>query len=355
MSRLRMAVIGVGHLGKEHARILAGLEEVELVGVVDVDAEHAQSVARRLGTTAYADFRPLLTQVHAATIVVPTTLHFAIAAEFLSRGIPILVEKPLAADLGQAVELLNLAQRNYVILQVGHIERFNPAFEELQRRPLQAKFVTCQRVGPYSGRSTDIGVVLDLMIHDLDLLLALVRSPVRRVEAVGASIFGGHEDIANARIHFDNGCIADLTASRVCPAPERHMRVWGPEGYAHLDFRQRALRFIQPSENLQGRRFDPRRLKDELYSQHLQMCEIDCDQGDQLTRELRHFVTCVRAHEAPLVGGIEARNAIALAVRIQDEIRRHEWDGNDQGAIGPTQLPPPMGRLFAPVPTSQAA
>lgn len=355
MARLRMAVVGVGHLGKEHARILAGMDDVELVAVVDVDAEQAQLVARRLNATPYTDYWPLLNLVDAVSIAVPTTQHYAIAAEFLRRGIPTLVEKPLTANLDEAVDLLTLAQRNYALLQVGHIERFNPAFEELQRRPLQPKFVTCQRVGPYSGRSTDIGVVLDLMIHDLDLLLTLVPAAVKQVEAVGASLFGGHEDVANARIHFANGCIADLTASRVCPAPERHMRVWGPEGYAHIDFRKRSVRFIQPSDQLRVRCFDPRRLKDELYSHHLELCELDCNQGDQLTRELEHFVNCVREHSSPLVGGLEARRAIALAMQIQERIRKHQWDGHRDGAIGPQQLPPPRGRLFTPSAQSEAA
>jgi predicted dehydrogenase len=355
MARLRMAVIGVGHLGKEHARILASMDEVDLVGVADINAEQVEAVARRLGTTAYTEFWPLLSQVDAVSIAVPTTQHPSVAGEFLRRGIPALVEKPLAADLSQAVELMLTAQRNYVQLQVGHIERFNPAFEELQRRPLQPKFVTCQRVGPYSGRSTDIGVVLDLMIHDLDLLLTLVPAPVRHVEAVGASLFGGHEDIANARIHFANGCIADLTASRVCPAPERHMRVWGPEGYAHIDFRKRALTLIQPAEHLRLRRYDMRRVKDELYTRHLELCELECEQGDQLTRELRHFVQCVREGTPPLVGGVEARNAIDLAMQIQERMRRHEWEGRRDGAVGPTQLPPSLGRLFAPAPRSEAA
>ena len=212
-----MAVIGVGHLGKEHARILAGLPEVELVGVADVNLEQAQAIAGRLACCAYASHRPLLHLADAAVLAVPTVHHYVLAAEFLRRGIPLLVEKPLASSLEQAEELVEIARRQRLVLQVGHIERFNPAFEALRRYHFQPKFVECERVGPFTGRSTDIGVVLDLMIHDLDLLLALIQSPVRSVEALGVAIFGGQEDIANARLQFANGCVANLTTSRASP------------------------------------------------------------------------------------------------------------------------------------------
>ena len=219
MTRLRLAVIGVGHLGKEHARILAGMSAVELVGVADVNAAQAEAVALRCGTQAFGDYRALLPLVDAAVVVVPTLHHHAVAAEFLHRGVPVLVEKPLAANLAEAKELVELAQRQGVLLQVGHIERFNPAFEELARRPSGRGSWVASAVGPFSGRSTDIGAVLDLMIHDLDLLLALVRSPVRDVTALGASVLGGHEDVAQARVVFENGCVANLTASRISTAP----------------------------------------------------------------------------------------------------------------------------------------
>ncbi len=226
MVRLRLAVIGVGHLGKEHARILSGLPGVELVGVADVNAAQAETVAQRCGTRAFGDYRSLLPLVDAAVVVVPTFQHHAVAADFLRRGIPILVEKPLAADVTQAAELVELARRQAVVLQVGHIERFNPAFEELTRRPFRPRFVSCERIGPFTGRSTDIGAVLDLMIHDLDLLLALVQCPVREVEALGLSVLGGHEDVAQARLLFENGCVANLSVSRVSAAAVRRMQMW---------------------------------------------------------------------------------------------------------------------------------
>ena len=363
MARPRLTVIGVGHLGKEHARILAGLPDVELVGVADVNAEQAEAVARRHGTRAYADHKLLMQAVDAAVIVVPTAYHHAVAGEFLRRGIHLLVEKPLAANLEQAEELTELAGRHGALLQVGHIERFNPAFEELERRPLQPKFVTCERLGPFSGRSTDVGVVLDLMIHDLDLLLALVQSPVHSVEAIGVSVLGGHEDMASARLTFANGCVANVSASRVNPVPLRHMHVWAPEGYAGLDFARRRLTLIQPSEQLRQRGLDPRKLppavaatlKDDMFGRHLQVLDLDRNVGDQLTRELQHFSHCVRTGARPRVSGEDGRDAIALATRVLDSLRSHRWDGRADGPTGPSHLPLPLGTLFQPMEGKAAA
>ncbi|MBY0527688.1 MAG: Gfo/Idh/MocA family oxidoreductase [Gemmataceae bacterium] len=354
--RLRLAVIGVGHLGKEHARILAGLPDVELVGVVDVNPEQAQGIARQYGTRAFGVHWPLLNLVDAAVVAVPTVYHHAIATDFISHGIPILVEKPFTSTLAQAEELLGLARQHSALVQVGHIERFNPAFEEIQRRPLQPKFIESQRVGPFTGRSTDIGVVLDLMIHDLDLLLTLVKSPVQRVEAIGATMLGGHEDVVHARISFANGCLANLTASRVSPRPMRRMRIWAPEGYISVDFARRHLTLVQPTQRFRHQGLDPRllaptgrgRIKEELFDHYLQTCEMDCNSGDQLTRELEHFVQCVRTNTAPRVSGEDACSAIALATRILDSVRSHAWTGEGSGPVGPTQLPTPLGFLFPP-------
>jgi predicted dehydrogenase len=356
MSRLRMAVIGVGHLGKEHARILAGLPEVELVGVADVNIEQAQTVARRLNTQAFIDYWPLLNLVDAASVVVPTSYHCPVAGDFLRRGLPVLVEKPLALDVDQASTLVELAEQHHAVLQVGHIERFNPAFEELLTCRLQPKFVACERLGSFTGRSTDIGVVLDLMIHDLDLLLALVGSVVVDVQAVGLSVFGRHEDVGQVWLRFANGCVATVSASRVSTAPSRSMQVWGPEGYIRLDFSKRKLTLLQPSDEVRQHGLDPRRLdlasqarlKDELFVKHLQVAEVDRNQGDQLTRELQHFVECVQTGQTPRVSGAQGRDAIALAQRILDCMKKHRWEGNAEGPTGPTHLPAPLGRLFTP-------
>jgi predicted dehydrogenase len=351
MSRLRVGVVGVGHLGKEHARILSGLADVELAGVADPNALQGKAVAQRCDTRWFADHRPLLPLVDAAVIVVPTIQHDAVSRDFLEHGLPVLVEKPLTNDLAHAEELVELARRRGVLLQVGHIERFNPAFEELQRRPLRPCYVTCQRCSGFSGRSTDIGVVLDLMIHDLDLVLSLVRSPVRSVSALGTAVLGGHEDLAQARVTFVNGCVADLSASRVHPAPVRRMQVWGPEGYAGADLAKRHLTLMQPAPHLRQGGIDSRRLdgatlnslKTELFGKHLQTLELDCAGGDQLTRELEEFVRCVRTGSKPRVDGAAGREALALAAAVLDGLRSQRWDAA------------PVGRLFAPPPDQQAA
>jgi predicted dehydrogenase len=356
MARLRLAVVGVGHLGKEHARILAGLPDAELVGVVDANPDQAHAVAGRCDCPAYSDHRLLLPLVDAVVVAVPTACHLAVAQDFLRRGIACLIEKPLAPDLEQAEALVDLARRQGAVLQVGHIERFNPAYEEVRRRAVQPKFVVCERLGPFTGRSTDIGIVLDLMIHDLDLLRTLVPAPVRGVQAVGVSLFGEHEDVANARLTFANGCVATLTASRASPVASRRMQVWAPEGFVSLDFARRQVRFVQPTEELRRYGLDPRRLdaaararlKDEFFDRCMEVLDIDCGGGDQLTRELQHFLRCVQTGTRPRVSGEDGRDAIALATRVLESLREHLWEGHAGGPVGPARLPLPVGRLFGP-------
>jgi predicted dehydrogenase len=351
---LRIGVVGVGHLGKEHARIVSGIEGVQLVGVADVNFDQAQAVAARHDTEAFRDYHDLLDKVDAACIVAPTSLHGRIATPFLERGIALLVEKPIASTLHEAETLVDLARQSGSILQIGHIERFNPAFEELQRRPLQPKWIRAQRVGPFTGRSTDIGVVLDLMIHDLDLLLTLVKSPVRSVDALGMSVFGGHEDVANARLHFVNGCVVDLTASRASAVAQRTWQIWGPEGYAETDFAQRRVTLIQPSDDVRLCGLDPQqldaasrsRLREELFTRHLETVTIDGQHRDQLTAELAHFVDCVRTGRQPAVTGVHGRDALALAERILFSIEHHAWYGIPEGPKGPHDLPAAVGVLF---------
>jgi predicted dehydrogenase len=349
MRRTRLAVIGVGHLGKEHARILSGMPDVELVGVADAHPPQADLIAQRCNTKPFHDHRALLPHVDAAVIAVPTVHHHAIATDFLSHGIPVLVEKPLAPTLAQAEELVALAARRGVVLQVGHIERFNPAFEELQRRTLRPKMFTCERYSGFSGRSTDIGVVLDMMIHDLDLVLALVRSPIRRVEALGVSVLGGQEDLAQARVAFADGCVANFSASRVHPSSVRRMQAWGAEGFAAVDFAKRHVSLMQPAahlRSLRGEATTPASFKAELFTRHIETLEVDCAGGDQLTAELNDFLHCVRVGDTPRVDGTAGRDAIALASLILDGIRNHAWEGDAAGPTGQWDLPAPAGALF---------
>lgn len=353
-----MAVIGVGHLGQHHARILASMPDVELVGVVDANPEQARAIAAKLGTTPFDRYEPLIGRVQAVSVVTPTIHHHAVAAAFLRAGTPVLVEKPVCRTVAEADELIRLAAAARVPFQVGHIERFNPAFEELVKRPIRPKFVEAERHGPYTGRSVDIGAVLDLMIHDLDLLLSLIGSPVRRVAAVGAAVFGGHEDMVNARLEFENGCVAHVTASRITRHPKRRLRIWAPEGYAGIDFVTRKLTLVQQSEEVRryGLRVDQldaaakARLKDEVFGRYLQVLNLDGDRkGDQLTAELKHFVDCVRTGKRPRVSGEDGRNALELAERVLTALRNHPWNGTSDGPLGPDGLPQPIGYLFPPV------
>src|SRR4051812_40042527 len=256
MSRLRVAVVGVGPLGQHHARILAAHPDVELVAVADSRPDQARAIAEKVGTVAVDDYRALPDRVDAVSIAVPTSHHREVAAAFLGRGIATMIEKPLATSLAEAESLVALARARGAVLQVGHIERFNPALSALEGLPLRPKYITCERLSTYTFRSTDIGVVLDLMIHDLDLVLSMNPSPVRAVAAVGVSVFGGHEDIANARVEFEDGCVANLTASRVSYVAARKMRLWGAEGFATLDFATRKGTLVRPSEQLRGGRLD---------------------------------------------------------------------------------------------------
>jgi predicted dehydrogenase len=358
MTRLRIAVIGVGHLGQHHARILASLPDVDLVGVVDSNPEQARTIAAKLGTTPFEHFEPLIGRVDAVSVVTPTVHHHEVASAFLKAGIPALVEKPVCRTLTEADDLIALAESSGVPLQVGHIERFNPAFEELARRPIRPKFVEAERHGPFTGRSIDIGAVLDLMIHDLDLLLALVGGPVNRVAAVGAAVFGGHEDMVNARLEFANGCVAHVTASRITRHPKRRLRVWAPEGYAGIDFVTRKLTLVQQSEELRqyGIRADQldaaakAQLKDEVFGRYLQVLNLDADRKfDQLTAELKHFVDCVRTGNTPRVSGSAGRDALELAERVLTALRDHPWEGTPDGPHGPKSPPQPAGWLFPPM------
>lgn len=353
-----MAVIGVGHLGQHHARILADMPDVELVGVVDANLEQARLIASRLNATPFESFEPLIGAVDAVSVVTPTIHHHRVASEFLAAGIPALVEKPVCRTVAEADDLIALANKAGVPFQVGHIERFNPAFEELVKRPICPKFVEAERHGPFTGRSIDIGAVLDLMIHDLDLLLSVIGGPVKTVSAVGAAIFGGHEDMVNARLEFANGCIAHVTASRITRHPKRRLRIWAPEGYAGIDFVTRKLTLVQQSEEVRqlGKRVEyldaaaKSRLKDEVFGRYLQVLNLDGDRKhDQLTAELRHFVECVRTGRRPRVSGEDGRNALELAERVLTAVRNHPWNGTMDGPIGPGSMPTPAGYLFAPI------
>ncbi|MEX2287704.1 MAG: Gfo/Idh/MocA family oxidoreductase [Planctomycetaceae bacterium] len=349
MSRLKMAVVGVGALGRHHARILSELDSVELVAVAETNPVAGQAVAEKCHTRWVADYNELFGEIDAVSIVVPTFAHLAVASEFLSRRIPVLVEKPLAASIDHGERLVELAEQTGTLLQVGHVERFNPATAVAWSHCGSPKYIRAERVSPYAFRSTDIGAVHDLMIHDLDLVLDLVAAPVRSVEAFGISILGENEDSVQARVTFENGCIADLTANRVNPKSSRTMQIWSAEGTVTVDFTSREVVAYRPSEALlygmsplqRARQpgADVERLKSEIFGTFLKVERPAVPQTDALTAELESFVDCVRNERRPLVDGQTALRAMQLADQILASVHSHQWEGHAGGAIGPFARP----------------
>lgn len=308
MSRpIRAAVIGAGYLGRFHALKYASIPGVELVAVVDVDRERAAAVAREASCRAAYDHREILGGIDCASLAVPTPLHYPIAKDLLSAGIDVLVEKPLTLTAEEGRQLVQLAAGLGRILQVGHLERFNPALEAVRTILTEPRFVECNRLGPFVERGTDVDVVLDLMIHDLDVLLSLVRSEVAQVEAVGVPVLTPHIDLANARVRFANGCIANLTASRVALKRERKLRLFQADTYVSLDYGERHIRIVRRVVENGTPRIDVE--------------EVDLDDGDPLYAEIDHFLHCVRTRTRPLVDGATALRALEVAEQIRQGMR----------------------------------
>jgi predicted dehydrogenase len=307
MKKVRVAVVGVGYLGQFHAEKYATLSDVELIGVVDADPARAAQIAGKLNAQAFTDPGRLFGLVDAVSIVVPTIHHHRIAKLFLERGIHVLLEKPITVTLEQADELIELGDQKGLILQVGHIERFNPAVTAVKSLLRSPRFMTAERAAPFTLRCTDVNVVLDLMIHDLDIVMDLAQSEPREVSAVGASIITDEVDLAMARIAFHNGCIADITASRISDEKKRMLRVFDGDALYLSDF--------QTQKAAVGRRgTDP---VPELVSHDLATAKCDT-----LSEEIRAFVLSVQNKTRPLVSGIEGRKALALALTITDNISK---------------------------------
>jgi len=329
---LRVAVIGVGHLGKHHARILSSLPGVELVAVADINRPRADEVAAARGCLAVADGRELIGRVDAVTIAVPTEIHCRIALPFLQARVPVLVEKPMARSLDEADEMIAAAADAGVALAVGHTERFNPALAVA--RPLLAdpRFIEVHRLGTFPERSLDIDVVFDLMIHDLDVVLSLVNSDVESLEAVGIPVVTDRVDIANARLRFANGCIANLTASRISRDRVRKIRFFQSKAYLSIDYaaqKVEVFRLVQgavpvPFDAAQGRPFDAAQGRpfDEAQGRpSIEGGEIAVTNEEPLARELTDFVNAVVSRRAPVVTGEAGRRALAMAGQITDKIR----------------------------------
>ena len=304
MAALRTAVIGVGYMGRFHAQKLASCKGAKLHAVVDADAGRAQEVAREVGCAARTDFRDLLGEIDAAVVAVPTELHYAVVRELLEAKVNVLVEKPLARSVKEADELVALARRKRAVLQVGHLERFNPAFRALAAQKGRPLFIDIERLAPFKERGTDVNVVLDLMIHDLDLVLALESAPVEHVSACGFSVLTDAIDIANARIEFASGCVASVSASRVSQSPVRKLRVIRTHEYVSADLQNQRLRVVSKR------------------GAAIRETERSFERIDALRLQAEAFVRAIRAKRAPAVSGGEGRRALHLALQVGDLIRR---------------------------------
>jgi predicted dehydrogenase len=329
MKKLKIAVIGAGRLGGFHAGKLAAMPEENLAAVVDPVAANRQRVAAECRCPALADYRDLLGAIDAAIIAAPTACHYQLAKDFLEANAHLMVEKPLCLTSAQADELVAIAQRRNLVLQVGHVERFNPAFTATVPHIREPKYIESVRTSGFTFRSTDVGAVLDLMIHDLDLVLALVGSKAQKVDALGLKVVGDDEDIANARIEFENGCTASLFVSRVSREAVRKMQIFSAGAFAGIDFAARTSTITRPSETLRQGRFHIDRLtaeQVEYQRQHFAAAHLPCEQlqfeaVDALMLELRDFVEAIRTPRAPLVDGRAGRDAVALAETILKRIR----------------------------------
>lgn len=308
MKKIKAAVIGVGYLGRLHAEKYSQIEEVELVGVMDIHPERAAEVAEQTKCRAFKTYEELFGLVDAVSVVTPTESHLKVGKDFLDRGKHVLIEKPIAVDTREAEELISTAEKAGVVLQVGHLERFNAAVVALEGRLGNPMYIESQRLSPFPNRSTDVDVVLDLMIHDIDIILNLVDSEVKSVDAVGIPVVTDKVDLANARIKFDNGCVADVTASRVSKERKRQIRIYQSDSFITIDY---ANQHILTTRIVPDRDGGYATLVDE---------DSDLEKRDSLLEEIRSFVKCSATGTSPLVSGRDGLVALEVASRIQSSV-----------------------------------
>lgn len=315
--KIKTAVIGVGHLGKEHARVYHSLEQCDLVAVCDTNESGGHLIAEKYGARYTKDYRELLGEVEAVSVATPTVNHHEVTCAFLEAGVGVLVEKPISRTLEEADEMIRLAESKNVVLQVGHIERFNPAFQALQRELTSPKFFEAHRMGIFTMRSLDIDVVMDLMVHELDIIATLTGSEVVKIEAVGIPILTQKIDLANARLEFANGCIANITASRVSAERLRKLRVFQPNEYYSLDYAEQQVGVFKLTPPKTAGALP------EIVAQGL-----DITKREPLLAEIESFVSAVSANTVPVVTGAEGRRALALAIEVLDKIKAHSVHAN---------------------------
>jgi len=310
MDRVKVGVVGVGYLGRYHAEKYANLPQTELVGVVDINLEKAEEVARTWNTRALSDYRDLIPLVKAVSIVVPTPLHSAIASDFLKQGVDVLVEKPITATIEEAEGLINLAHDRGLILQVGHLERFNAAIVATWDSIRNPMFIESHRLAFFQERGTDVDVILDLMIHDIDIILNMVKSPVREIRAVGVPVISQRIDIANARLEFQNGCVANVTASRISDKMMRKIRIFEPDAYISIDYAAKEVQIYRKLSEASPDSYP------EIVSE-----QIPIDERDSLEEEIKAFIHSVITREKPIVPGEAGKEALKVALEIVEQTK----------------------------------
>lgn len=333
MTQLRTAVVGAGKMGKIHAKVYSKLDNADLVGIADNTMERAAALAEQFGCAAYCDPAALIGKVDAVTISTPTAAHFELAKFFIEHGIPVLIEKPLATTAQQGIEIVRLAKEKNVIVAVGHSERCNPVVQAMKRQHIEPMFIEVTRVSPYPFRSMDIGVVLDVMIHDIDIILSLANSPVRKVDAAGVNVIADHEDICNARIVFENNCIANVTASRLALKTERKVRVFSRQAYLSLDYFRKEGIIIKTDPNVdvvkwirehqEKQDFDFSQVK---WPELLHIEQLPIEDAEPLRLEQQAFLDAASGKIArPEVTAEEGLAALQCAEQILAGIRAHQW------------------------------
>lgn len=334
MGILRTAVVGAGKMGALHARVYSQLPDSRLTAVVDTDAARAHSLAQQYGCEALTDPKDLLGRVDAVTISTPTAAHYPLAKLFLENRIPLLIEKPLASTVEEGRQIVELARRTQTVVAVGHSERCNPVVQAMKRLKIEPRFIEADRVSPYPFRSSDVGVVLDVMIHDIDIILSLARSPVCQVEAVGVNVIADHEDICNARLIFENGCIANITASRLALKTERKVRVFSRQAYLSVDYFRKEGIIIKTDPNIdviswirerqKAGDFDFSQVK---WTELLQIEHLDITESEPLRVEQEAFLRAVlNPGQRPEVTAEEGLAALECADRILQKVRQHRWN-----------------------------
>ncbi|MBN1804890.1 MAG: Gfo/Idh/MocA family oxidoreductase [Sedimentisphaerales bacterium] len=333
-TKVRTAVVGAGKMGGIHAKVYDKLEQSDLIAVVDVDANKAQNLAKQYNCSAITDYTDILGKIDAVTIATPTVTHLNLAKEFIKNKIAVLIEKPLATDVGEGKKIVALAKKHNVVAAVGHSERCNPVVQAIKRLDIKPKFIECNRISPYPFRSTDVGVVLDVMIHDIDIILSLAASKIKKVDAVGLGVIGDKEDICNARIVFDNGCIANVTASRLAMKTERKVRVFSRQVYVSVDYFKKSGIVIKADSNInvvkwinekqESGDFDMTTVN---WPDLLHIEELDIDDKEPVRLEQENFLRAVTDRKfTPEVSVEEGLAALKCAEKILASVKKNKWN-----------------------------